>query len=99
QQLLSRAISNHGEWSLHRLQDVVQSRSALEAADIDRMPDAAMARIRTWLSPLRDHTLVDVFDSNARIVYSQPGHDSPDPDFAAGAVPWLQSIVDYRRTQ
>src|SRR4051812_30129217 len=34
QQLLTRAITNHGEWSLQRLQTVVQSRSAVAAGDL-----------------------------------------------------------------
>jgi diguanylate cyclase (GGDEF)-like protein len=96
-QLLSRAIANYGEWSLHRLQSVVQSRSAVSSGDIDHVPDVAQQRMSAWLNPLRDHDLVLVFDSNGRIVHSQPGHNRGGRDLMAGAVPWLQSIVEYLR--
>ena len=44
-QLLSRAIANHGEWSLHRLQAVVQSRAALSPGEIDHLPDVTQQRM------------------------------------------------------
>jgi len=96
-QLLSRAIANHGEWSLHRLQAVVQSRAALSPGEIDHLPDVTQQRMRAWLSPLNDHALVVVFDSEGKIVQSQPGRDLAEPDFVRNAVPRLQSIAGYLR--
>ena len=96
-QLLTRAVANHGQWSLRRLQDVVQSKSAVSPNDIDHIPDVAQQRMRAWLSPLRDHDLVLVFDSNGRIVYSQHRSNSDQSGLMAGAVPWLQAIVEHLR--
>jgi diguanylate cyclase len=97
-QLLSRAIANYGEWSLQRLQNLVQSHSSLTAAEIDNLPDIAQQRMRAWLSPFRDHDLVAVFDSSGKIVFTETGRDSgADPELTAGAVPWLQAIVEHLR--
>ena len=62
-QLLTRAIVNHGEWSLLRLKNVAQSSDAVSAGDINQSPAVAQPRLRTWLSPLNDHDLVLVVDS------------------------------------
>ena len=62
-QLLSRAIVNHGEWSLLRLKNVAQSSASVSADDINQSPAVVQPRLRSWLGPLSDHDLVLVVDS------------------------------------
>ena len=57
-QLLTRAIVNHGEWSLLRLKNVAQSNASVSADDIDQSPAMVQPRLRAWLGPLGDHDLV-----------------------------------------
>jgi diguanylate cyclase (GGDEF)-like protein len=96
-QLLSRAIVNHGEWSLLRLQNVVRSADAVNADDIDQTPSLVQPRLRTWLSPLLDHDLVLVVNSAGRIVYSQSGHDTQDPDKSRAAISRAHTVIEFMR--
>ena len=75
-QLLTRAIVNHGEWSLLRLKNVAQSNAAVSADDINQSPAWSQPRLRAWLSPLLDHDIVLVVDASGEIVYSQPGRNA-----------------------
>lgn len=72
-QLLSRAVVNHGEWSLLRLKSAVQSNASVRAEDINQSAAVAQPRLRAWLGALSDHDLVLVVDSSDAIAYSQPG--------------------------
>jgi diguanylate cyclase (GGDEF)-like protein len=97
QQLLTRALVNHGEWSLRRLKNVVQSDVSVSAGDIDQSPASIQKRLSAWLSPLRDHNLVVIVNSADQIVYSQPGRNRANPKLVTAAHPALHSIVDFVR--
>ena len=96
-QLLTRAIVNHGEWSLLRLTNVVESDASVSATDIDQLPDLVQRRLSIWLGPLLDHELALVVNSADRIVYSQNKHNRPNSDLMNAAMPKLQAIVDFLR--
>ena len=51
-QLLSRAIVNHGEWSLLRLKSAAQSNASVSADDINQSAAVVQPRLRAWLGPL-----------------------------------------------
>jgi diguanylate cyclase (GGDEF)-like protein len=97
-QLLTRALNNHGEWSLRRLQTVVMSNLAITADDIDHAPAQAEPRLNAWFNTLLDHDLVVVADSADRMVYVQPGNGRAEQDFANEVVAWLQSAAAYLRS-
>jgi diguanylate cyclase (GGDEF)-like protein len=96
-QLLTRALNNHGEWSLRRLQAITMSDLAVEADDINHASEYVQSRLTTWFNALLDHDLVVVADSADRIVYSQSGKSHPDPSLTREVVPRLQSLIDYLR--
>ena len=96
-QLLTRAVANHGEWSLLRLTGVVRSDAFVSAADIDRLPDLVQRRLSIWFRPLLDHELALVFNSADRIIYSQNKYNRADSDLMNAARPKLQAIVDFLR--
>ena len=96
-QLLTRAIVNHGEWSLLRLRNVVQSSASVSADDINQSPAVVQPRLRSWLGTLIDHDLVLVVDSAGAIVYSQPGQHSSDPELSMAAVSRAHAIVEFMR--
>jgi hypothetical protein len=93
--LLSRAITNHSEWSLARLRNVVGAGTSVGTADIDRNDVSVRQKLATWLGPLLDHDLVLVFDSAGKIVYTQIQRNQPDRDLISGTVPWAQTINDF----
>ncbi|MGH6737955.1 MAG: hypothetical protein ACREDY_02780, partial [Bradyrhizobium sp.] len=97
QELLTRAIANHGEWSLRRLRNVVKSDIAVSASDIDRSPGPMQSRLSAWLGALIDHRLVVLYNSKDQIVYSQIGQDRLPP--ATVDSPALQAIVDGLRAR
>jgi diguanylate cyclase (GGDEF)-like protein len=96
-QLLIRAIVNHGEWSLRRLNNVVQSDASVSASEIDQSPALVQQRLSSWLSLLLDHNLVVVINSADQIVYSQPGRDPSNSDVMKATIPRLQSVIEYLR--
>jgi diguanylate cyclase (GGDEF)-like protein len=96
-QVLTRAINNHGEWSLRRLQTIAMSDSAVEAEDIDHPSAGLPHRLTLWLDGLRDHDLVVVADSGDRIVYSQSGKSQSDLDLLSEVTPRLQSLIEHLR--
>ena len=96
-QLLSRAIVNHGEWSLLRLKNAAQSNASVSADDINQSPAVAQPRLRTWLSALGDHDLVLVVDASGEIVYSQPGQHLSDAGLIRAATARAHSIVEFMR--
>jgi diguanylate cyclase (GGDEF)-like protein len=98
-QLLTRAIANHGEWSLRRLRRIVHSQEAVAAAEIDQTPSIARQRIAAWLEPLLDHDLTAVVNSSGQIVHMQFSAAEADAAFVARATDRLAAIVAYRRAR
>jgi diguanylate cyclase (GGDEF)-like protein len=96
-QLLTRAMINHGEWSLHRLKNVVQSSASVSTDDINQVAALVQQRIRAWLGTLSDHDLVVVVDSAGAIVYSQTGRSPSIPDVDSAAGPHIRSIIEFMR--
>ena len=97
QELLTRAIVNHAEWSLRRLGIAVSSNVAVSAGDIDQVPDLVQPRLTAWLGPLADHSLVIVVNSKGRTVYSQFGRQRSAGELTEAAIPALESIVEHLR--
>jgi diguanylate cyclase (GGDEF)-like protein len=97
-QLLTRAITNHGEWSLLRIKNVALSSIAVGANEIERGPNPIHQRLAAWLSPLRDHNLVLVVNASNEIVYAQPGRLKTDVALTRAAIPRLQNVAQYLRT-
>jgi diguanylate cyclase (GGDEF)-like protein len=95
-QLLSRAVVNHGEWSLLRLKSAVQSNASVRAEDINQSAAVAQPRLRAWLGALRDHDLVLVIDASDEIAYSQPGQHL-SAELAGAATARAHSIVEFMR--
>jgi sensor domain CHASE-containing protein len=96
-QLLARAITTHGEWSLGRLRTVVASTASVSAGDIEQSPAQVQQRLGVWLGPLSDHNLVLVLNSGNEIAYSQQGRDAPDLTLNKAVFIQLQSIAEYAR--
>ncbi|MBX9829941.1 MAG: hypothetical protein K2Y27_33740, partial [Xanthobacteraceae bacterium] len=96
-QLLARAITTHGEWSLGRLRTVIASSASVSAGDIEQSPAQVQQRLGAWLGPLSDHNLVLVLNSGNEIAYSQQGHDTPDLTLNKAAFAQLQSIAEFTR--
>jgi diguanylate cyclase (GGDEF)-like protein len=97
-QLLTRAITNHGEWSLLRIKNVALSSIAVGANEIEHGPNPIHQRLAAWLSPLRDHNLVLVVNASNEIVYAQPGRLKTDVALTRAAIPRLQNVAQYLRT-
>jgi sensor domain CHASE-containing protein len=96
-QLLTKAIANHGEWSLRRLRTVIKSAVSVSAAEIDQVPELVQRRLGAWLDPLLDHELVVVVNSSDRIIYSQTKRGRPSSELTNAALPKLRAIVDFLR--
>jgi diguanylate cyclase (GGDEF)-like protein len=96
-QLLTRAIVNHGEWSLLRLQNVAQSNNSVSADDINQSSAIVQPRIRAWLAPLGDHDVAMLFDSSGALVYSQSGQNPANARLVAAAIAQAQTIVEFMR--
>ena len=96
-QLLARAITTHGEWSLGRLQAVITSSASVSAGDIEQSPAQVQQRLSVWLGPLSDHNLVLLLNSQNEIAYSQHGNDAPDLTLHKAVFAQLQSIAEYAR--
>jgi diguanylate cyclase (GGDEF)-like protein len=98
-QLLTRAITNFGEWSLLRIKNIAMSNAAVSADEIERDPAQLRQRLASWLGPLRDHDLVLVVNAHGEAVYAQPGRSLSDIALAHAAIPQLLSTVQYLRGQ
>jgi diguanylate cyclase (GGDEF)-like protein len=96
-QLLTRAIVNHGEWSLLRLKNVVNSSDAVSAGDIDQSAAVVQPRLRSWLGPLADHMLAMVVNSSGAIVYSQAGRRAVEPELSAATISRAHDIIEFIR--
>ena len=60
--LLTRAIANHGEWSLRRLRNIVVADDNIRGIDLEGPPEAAHPRLSRWLEPMRDHLELQLAD-------------------------------------
>jgi diguanylate cyclase (GGDEF)-like protein len=96
-QLLTRAIANHGEWSLRRLKTVVATNAAQRARAIETNPAQAQGRIKSWFSSLLDHDLVLVFNSRDQIVYTQIGGTLANANWVPSASPQLHALIGHVR--
>jgi diguanylate cyclase (GGDEF)-like protein len=94
-QLFSRAVVNHGEWSLLRLKSLAQSNASVGDDDINHSAALVQPRLHAWLSPLSDHDLVLVVDTNGATVYSQPGNHLLDADLLEAATLRARAIVEF----
>jgi len=97
QELLTRAIANHGEWSLSRLKNVVESDVAVSPGDIEQSASLVQPRLATWLGALLDHSFVAVINSADQVVYSQLGRDRSIPPVTGAVMPALHSLIEYLR--
>jgi diguanylate cyclase (GGDEF)-like protein len=97
QELLTRAIANHGEWSLSRLKNVVESDVAVSPDDIEQSASLVQPRLATWLGALLDHSYVAVINSADQVVYSQLGRDRSIPPVTGAVMPALHSLIEYLR--
>jgi diguanylate cyclase (GGDEF)-like protein len=96
-QLLTRAINNHSEWSLRRLQTLAMSASAVDADAIDQMTAQVHQRLGAWFDALLDHDLVVVIDSGDRIVHHQIAKGQAEPGMLGDVMPQLQALIGYLR--
>src|SRR5262245_58160736 len=96
-QLLARAITTHGEWSLGRLRTAITSTASVSAGDIEQSPAQVQQRLRTWLGPLSDHNLVLVLNSENEIAYAQQGRAASDLTLSKAVFTQLQAIAEYGR--
>src|SRR5688572_33251713 len=53
-QLLAKAITTHGEWSLGRLRTVIASKASVSAEDIEQSHALVQQRLGVWHVPRRD---------------------------------------------
>jgi diguanylate cyclase len=96
-QLLARAITTYGEWSLSRLQLVMNSTASVSADDIDQSAAHVQQRLGAWLGPVSDYDLVLVLTSDNEIAYSQHGRNAPDTKLSKEVFVRLQSMAEYTR--
>jgi diguanylate cyclase (GGDEF)-like protein len=94
--LLTRAIVNHGEWSLRRVKSIAAS-DPVRNLDVDRDLTSNQAQIKSWLNALLDHDIVAVVNSDDELVYVQAGHNRTDLAWERIVRPGLTSIVQYLR--
>ena len=95
--LLTRAIANHGEWSLRRLRNIIAIDQSIRGVDLEGPPDLAKDRLAHWLEPMRDHDLIWVVGSSDQLVYGQTGRHHGDPHAAAASFAFLQPMISYLR--
>jgi diguanylate cyclase (GGDEF)-like protein len=97
--LISRAIANHGEWSLRRLRNIIATDQSVQGLDLEGPAELTEMRLAHWLQPMRDHDMVWVIGSSDQLVYAQIGRQLSDPQAAARAFPLLKSAIGYLRGQ
>ena len=80
--LLTRAIVNHGEWSVRRLRNIIATDDSIRGLDLEGPAALTAPRLSRWLDPMRDHDLMWVVGSSDQLVYGQIGrqhHDTSMP--------------------
>jgi diguanylate cyclase (GGDEF)-like protein len=95
--LLTRAIVNHGEWSLRRLRNIIATDKSIRGVDLDGPPELARGRLAGWLEPMRDHDLIWVVGSADQFVYGQAGRRHGDRHSPKGTFAFLKPTIDYLR--
>ena len=97
--LISRAIANHGEWSLRRLRNIIATDQSIQGLDLEGPAALTQMRLAHWLQPMRDHDMVWVIGSSDQLVYAQIGRQHTDPQAATKAFTLLKPVVAYLRGQ
>jgi len=97
--LISRAIANHGEWSLRRLRNIIATDQSIHGLDLEGPAVLTEMRLAHWLQPMRDHDMVWVIGSSDQLVYAQIGRQLTDPQAAARAFVLLKPAIAYLRGQ
>jgi diguanylate cyclase (GGDEF)-like protein len=95
--LLTRAIANHGEWSLRRLRNIIATDTSIRDIDLDGPTELARPRLTRWLEPMRDHDLIWVIGSSDQYVYGQVGRHHGDQQMAAASFSFVTPIISYLR--
>ena len=95
--LLTRAIANHGEWSLRRLRGIVSTDENIRSIDLEGKAEATHPRLSRWLEPMRDHDMIWVIGSSDQLIYGQTGRHLKDPHAPQAAFVFLRPIIDHLR--
>ena len=95
--LLTRAIANHGDWSLRRLRNMVAASGSIPGFDPDDASAPNQARLGRWLEPMRDHDLIWVIGSSDQLIYGLDGSHLKDPHAPHAAFPFVRPVIDYIR--
>ncbi len=95
--LLTRAIANHGEWSLRRLRNIIATDDSIRGLDLEGPPPLTSPPLSRWLEPMRDHDLIWVVGSSDQLVYGQIGRQHRDADIPANSFVFLKPIIDHLR--
>ena len=95
--LLTRAIVNHGEWSLRRLRNIIVTDDSIRGLDLEGPASLASPRLTRWLEPMRDHDLVWVVGSSDQLVYGQVGRHHYDANTPAELFVFLKPLIDHLR--
>jgi diguanylate cyclase (GGDEF)-like protein len=92
--LLNRAILNHGEWSLRRLESVVKPENALPAGGV-AMP--SRSEMDALYAALADHDLVMLIDAHDQVVDFHERRDESELNHPSIAFPQLRKLLNYVR--
>jgi diguanylate cyclase (GGDEF)-like protein len=95
--LLTRAIANHGEWSLRRLRNIIATDQSIRGLDLEGSPEYTKVWLTRWLEPMRDHDLVWVVGASDQLVYGQAGRNSLDADAPQDSFVLLKPDIQYLR--
>jgi diguanylate cyclase (GGDEF)-like protein len=95
--LLTRAIANHGEWSLRRLRNIIATDQSIRGIELDGPPELARDRLSDWLEPMRDHDLIWVISSSDQFVHGQAGRRHGDLHAPKASFVFLKPAIDYLR--
>jgi diguanylate cyclase (GGDEF)-like protein len=95
--LLTRAIANHGVWSLRRLRNIIATDDSIRGLDLEGPPSLTSPRLSRWLEPMRDHDLMWVVGSSDQLVYGQVGRHHHDANISAESFVFLKPLIDHLR--
>ena len=90
-QFLTRAIENRGDWSMRRLQTLVQPGDATRALSAE----AQQRRLGRNIRIMSDHDLVVIVDGSDRMSYVSA--ERRDPQWTAGHLAEIAPLVDFMR--
>ena len=95
--LLTRAIVNHGEWSVRRLRNIIATDDSIRGLDLEGPAALTAPRLSRWLDPMRDHDLMWVVGSSDQLVYGQIGRQHHDTSMPAQSFVFLKPLIDHLR--